>query len=509
MTKDVRYYPKRHMAPIPTPGKHAWQNDGQNIVYDRKNKCFRTWALGNPDWDVDKGFPNTSWISYKGKTIDTMKPEGVFIQGEASLNSSYWSGSTFVDWDNNLGRGEGFCFYYISGPAPYMQGISLLVADELGKTPVSLGMCCPPDLVPESLRDSGRDFRDCRVFWDDDHKQLVMAATIGLNFLFLKSTDGVNFTPISCVKGPGSGNDLVECPNVYQLPIKDVDGKDTGEKKFVILGASQGKDANFNITYEQCSAWLGEWDGVKFIPESVVPQKIDFGPDSYATVAGQKDKDGPVYFNSWLSNWSYSLAPQPFKGFQNVQGYPRTIWLQENEEGHLEIQSMPVDPTVLPDTTVSKYGALTVNKNKSLRLNPGQAYKVDLTVQKVNGAWPKSMTLSFHTGESNRRKFHTDFVITKDGKVRFDRLNAGREWPSYPDAPAKEWTNEYSIPATKGVMDGETLYVTAIVDVCSVEAFFNKGQASMAGLVFPPEGCTGFEVKASDPVSVEATITTL
>lgn len=509
MTGVFRYLPKHHMAPTPVPGGHAWQNDGQNIVYDRKNKVFRTWALGNPDWSVESGFPNTSWISYTGKTIDMMKPDTMLIQGEASLNASFWSGSCYVDYGNHLGRGDGVAYYYVSGPAPYLQGITLLIADELGEVPLSLGMCCPPDIVPLDLRDGGRDFRDCRVFWDEDHNQLIMATTIGRGFLFLKSLNGTDWTPLSSFYGPGTGNDLVECPNFYKLSIKDVDGVDTGEKKWVLLGASQGKDANYNITYENCTAWIGDWDGVKFTPESIVPQILDYGPDSYAAVAGRKDENSEVYFNSWLSNWCYCLDHSPYRGFQNLQGYPRTCWLQEEADGHLRVYSMPVEPTHTADTTVNKYPDITVNKNKSLKLNPGDAYKVDLTLKQVNGVWPKSITLSFHTGESDRRKFHTDFVISDDGKVTFNRLNAGREWPCYPNAPKPEWTKEYSIPASVGVTDGDEIYVSAIVDTSSVEAFFNKGQASMAGLCFPPEGCTGFEVNASSPVTVISAVTSL
>lgn len=499
------FAPVRHIAP-----STGWQNDGQNYVYDRTNKVWRTWALGNPDWKQSDGFPNTSWIAYAGATLDTMKYDGVFIQGCSSLNNSFWSGSCYVDWDNHLGRGHGYAYYFVSGPAPFMQGITLLVAKHLNVAPTNLGMCLNPDSVPVEMQDGGRDFRDCRVFWDTEHKQLVLAATVGLSYVFFASTNGTDWKYLSHFRGPGSGNDLVECPNFYRIPTYDSNGDKTTVYKWVLIGAIQGKSKDWVVTGESCVAWTGNWDGVSFTPDSITPQTLDFGPDSYAAVAGE-DPDGNVYFGHWLNNWVYSLDKFPEHGYHHIQSFPRKIWIQEEPSGEHLIRTMPVDVTPNRDTTVSDYGETVIGKDgkNKFTINPGRAYKVDLTLTKQNGAWPKTIDISVHDGVSNRRRYHTDLHITADGEVKFDRLHAGATWPNFPNQPSYAWTDNYSIPASVGITDDEFINLTMIVDTTSVEAFFNGGKASIAGLMFPPENCNDLVVTASDEVSVSAVVTSL
>lgn len=494
---SVAYYPKRHLAPVPVPGRHKWQNDGQNYVYDRKARLWRTWALGNPEWTPNSGFPTTSWISYSGPTIDTMtsdddrEPSGkdVFIDKNSSLSGTYWSGSVWVDEEDRLGRGRGSVYYYISGPAPVLQAIYLLVAKRLGEVPYNLGICCSPDLVPESVRDEGRDFRDCRVFWDDDNSQLVMATTIGTRFAFFRSVNGTSWDFLSSMEGPGP---LVECPNVMKLKIVDDHGNTLGHK-WAILGAVQGDYPGGTQSHECCVAWLGAWDGTQFIPdEQAKAIPLDYGPDSYATVAGRNGRS--TYVGCWLGNWDYSLLPSPYKGFQNIQSYPRACWIQTDYSGQQKVYTFPVEKadgiTGIggPRQTIGGEGNPDFASDE---VETSDCYRLDVVLDQVDGHWPEEVRISVNKGRVEGTEYSTDLIIYRSGQITFDRTRAGILYPGYPNEPPEDWGKTYSIPAGLKSNATSNMIITILIDTSSLEVFINGGQTSLTGLVFPPKGCTG------------------
>ena len=498
---------------MPIPGRHKWQNDGQNYVYDREAGLWRTWALGDPEWTPDSGFPTTSWISYSGPTIDTMTsddyrdPSGrdVFINRNSSLAGTYWSGSVWVDEESRLGRGHGSVYYYISGPAPVLQAIYLLVADRLGEVPYNLGMCCSPDLVPEALRDDGRDFRDCRVFWDEDHDQLVMSVTIGPRFAFFRSRNGTSWEFLSSLEGPGP---LVECPNVMKLKVTDDRGNTLGHK-WVILGAVQGDYPGGTQSNECCAAWIGSWDGIKFIPDKqgeAIP--LDYGPDSYATVAGKDSRY--AYVGCWLGNWDYSLLPSPYKGFQNIQSFPRVCWIQTDYSGQQKVYTLPVDKGLgFTHMRGGRPQTIGGDGNPAFTLGALQTsdcYRLNVILDQIEARWPDEVRISVNKGKVGSEDYSTDLIIHQSGEIVFDRTRAGILYPNYPDDAPDDWGKTYSIPSSLQSNARSRMIVTILIDTSSIEVFINGGQTSLTGLVFPPDGCTGVDVTSTHPVRVSVSV---
>lgn len=510
----TRYYPLRHMAPLPMQGKNSWQNDGQNLVFDPYEGLWRTWALGNPDWAPSQGFPQTSWIEYAGPALDQMVPIGMRIDRSTSPANTYWSGSCFVDWHNRLGRGYGAAWYYISGPAENgLQAVSLLTAPKLGVTPYPQGIVIPNEAVPEDKRNAGRDFRDCRVIWDDEHDQLVLSATCGSSFIFFASQDGLSWQYLSTLTGPGP---LVECPNMLQVPVRDENGLQTGEKRWVILGAVQGPFSAGTDSSECCTLWVGSWNGKSFIPDAGYPLPLDYGPDSYATTAGT-DHLGTPYLGYWLGNWNYCASYMPFAGFQNIQGLPRRCWLQPDPSGTLRLFSAPLatDMDAYSRTYEGPWQTLDANVFYSWpddAIPTGKCARIDITLEKKGAAWPDVTTLQLRAGAVDGVFYHTDIIIHGDsGTVTFDRASSGLDGPNKPAPGASiplpdAWTKPYTIPASVGITASNRITLSVLLDSCSVEAFFNGGLASMAGLIFPPDTCQGLTLLANGPVSATATI---
>lgn len=493
------FYPKRHMAPQVSKSGHSWQNDGQNYVFDKREGKWRTWALGNPDWTPDSGFPETSWIAYSGPSIDRMKPEGVFINKNMALAKSFWSGSCWVDEHNRLGRGHNSAYYYVSGMDPDVQGITLLVAKKLGEVPYSLGLTVPNYVIPSNWIDAGKDFRDCRVFWDDENDCLVMAATIGSRYVFLKSTNGTVWEPLSYIDGPGP---LVECPNVIDLKTFTADGKYRGIQK-VILGAVQGQYEGGTDSNECCAYWIGDWDGKTFTPKGDKAFPLDYGPDSYATVAGFKGTE--KYMGFWMGNWAYSLLPSPYKGFQNIQAFPRNVWIQPDSTGTDRVFSFPVEPHALRHKI--HLGNQIVAPSKPLVTSKAKfsdCYRVDMAIGKIHD-WPDEIKIEMKAGESEGKKYSTTLTINKDGSIVFDRSNSGY-YPNYPNTAPAEWTKTYAIPASRHLNSSDYMTLTILFDTSSVEVFVNGGEASLTGLVFPPEGCEAFGVTSTSPVSITTSV---
>lgn len=507
----TRYYPKRHMAPFPTKGYSSWQNDGQNYVWDRKEKVWRTWALGNPEWKPNElEFVKTGWISYKGKHLDTMEPDSsMFIDMGNGLSGTLWSGSCYVDWDNNLGRGEGYVYYYVSAPQPNLQGMQLLVAPKLGEVPYNIGMTIPPDGLPEEYRDGGRNFRDCRVFWDDENQQLVLSATCGSGFVFFVSQNGTEWSCTGGMEGPGP---LVECPNLYQLPIYDRSGNWTGDYQWTILGAVQGFYDGGTDSNECCVAWIGDWNGKTFIPKSNTPQPLDYGPDSYATAAGEDD-GGNSYVGFWIGNWSYCLEPLPYIGFQNIQSLPRKCWIQEQNNGELKVYNYLLDrdisnyEKIVTDSYQVIGGPRPVYKFSEDSSDPGFCYRLDVKLTKLNDNWPKKTLIKLCHGDLSGEEFYTSFSIDGDeGSVKLNRSNAGLDYPNSPNTIPFEWNREYTTPVDLDLLEKASIHLSFIVDSSSVEMFVDKGKYSLTSLIFPPEGCTGIDIDSSGEIGVQTTL---
>lgn len=503
----TRYYPLRHMAPYPVKGGTSWQNDGQNFVFDPYSGLWRTWALGNPDWKPADGFPQTSWIEYAGPALDQMVPLGVRLDRADYSADIYTSGSVFVDWHNKLGRGHGAAWYFVATlSAEHLQALMLLTAPALGTTPHVQGIVIPNDAVPPDQRGPGLDLRDCRVFWDDAHDQLVLSATCGAKFIFFASTDGFNWRYLSTLAGPGP---LVECPNMLQVPLHDANGSPTGKTRWVILGAVQGAWSGATDSFECCAVWVGNWDGTTFTPDAGYPLPVDYGPDSYASTTGT-DHLGRPFMGYWLGNWEYCTRVMPFEGFQNIQGLPRQCWLQPDSSGVVRLFSAPLE-TDLDAYSTSYAGSRQTLDSTTAYAWPNQAIptgkcaRVDITLERISESWPETITLQLRAGTVNGQSFHTDLTVNgTTGTVILDRSKAGSEGPAAP-VPAS-WTRPYTMPASLGVTSGKTITLSVLLDSCSVEAFINGGLGSMAALIFPPDTCQGLSLTASGTVSATATI---
>lgn len=510
-----RYYPLRHMAPLPTVGGNSWQNDGQNFVFDPYEGLWRTWALGLPEWRAGGGFPQTHWIEYAGPSLDQMTPLGIRIDRNTCPANSYWSGSVFVDWHNKLGRGYGSAWYYVSSPVENgRQAIMLLTAPRLGVTPAQQGIVIHNDAVPPAYRNAGRDFRDCRVIWDDQHDQLVLAATCGESFIFFASQDGLSWSFLSTMAGPGP---LVECPNLLLLPVRDSGGVLTGGRRWAVLGAVQGFYTGSSDSYECCAVWVGDWNGRTFTPDAGYPLPIDYGPDSYATTTGTDHLGHPVV-GYWLGNWTYCASYMPFGGFQNVQGLPRQCWLQKDHSGRLRLFSMPLESdrqAYADQITGSRQtigGTAGDYRWQDGALPTGKCFRLDVVLEQLGGAWPGQTIIKLRTGTVKGGYYHTDLIIDgKTGVVTLDRSGAGMEGPGSgaPGAPGNvpdAWTKPYTLPATMGITSGNRITLSVLMDSCSLEAFFNEGLGSMAALIFPPDTCQSLTLAATAPVSAITTI---
>lgn len=507
------FYPLRHMARAPKRGGNSWQNDGQNFVYDPYEGLWRTWALVNPDWKAGNGFPETHWGEYVGPSLDQMVPTDIRIDKSSSPDHSLWSGSCFVDWHNHLGKGYGAAWYFVSAPTPQNQSILLYVAPRLGVDPSAQGVVIPFSAVPQDLWSQSNSFRDCRVFWDDDHNQLVLAATCGETFGIFTSTNGLDWTFRSSVQGPGP---LVECPNMMKVKVRDVNGLTTNATRWCIIGCIQGYYAGSGDSYENCALWVGNWDGTTFVPDNGYPLIWDYGPDSYAATAGQDDQ-GNTFVGTWLGSWAYCGSYMPFQGFQNIQGMPRQCWLQPDTTGLLRLYTAPLASDMSAYRRVTQGSRQTISASNDYiwpdgTLPTGKCFRLDIVLTQQNGVWPGTTTLKLRTGTVNGAYYHTDLVLNgQDGTITLDRSGSGPVGPgsSAPGAGGPlpdSWTKPYRIPASLTGLSETRVKLTVLMDACSLEAFVNDGLSSLSSLIFPPDACQNLTLTASSAVTAAAQI---
>ncbi|TPW34389.1 GH32 C-terminal domain-containing protein [Oecophyllibacter saccharovorans] len=544
----TRYYPLRHMARQPSPDSNSWQNDGQPYVWDRKNKIWRSWALTNAQWQAGDGFPKTSWGEYVGASLGQMVPTVTRIDRDTAPAQTLWSGGLYVDWDDHLGWGAGTVFYYIAAPDPVYQSCLLYVAPELGITPRLIGTVIYNQDIPPAWTNSGRDFRDFRLFWDEDHNQLVMVACMGQNFGFFTSTDGMSWTARSPLAGPGP---LIECPSLQKIKLRDRQGRATDQTRWCLIGCVQGAWDDEVITNECCIYWVGNWDGATFTPDAFYPQTWDWGRDSYSSVTGQ-DEQGNTFCGAWLGNWQYCAVPMPWKGFQNIQGLPRQCWLQPEPSGFLRLYTAPLADDRKVYSLVCQNGLQGIDAgspylwpSEIVASGTGVCFRLDITLMQMGGAWPDQVLLQIRTGtipegQPHAGNYHMDFLVDfKDQKLLIDRTHSGWELPNYsanpgsPSPPDHKSYNPWSTPTPVPMepkprvvnsvlqaavrddpvpagqlttMDAPTKRLTLLVDACSVELFCDGGRTSASTLFFPPDVCQGLSLTTTGPVVASAIV---
>ncbi|MBL7473031.1 glycoside hydrolase family 32 protein [Robertkochia sediminum] len=311
------------------------------------------------------------------------------------------------------------------------------------------------------------DFRDPKVFWDEEQSQWIMLLVAGDHLRIYSSPNLIEWTWLSEFgRDQGAHGGVWECPDMFRLTTPE------GEEKWVLLISINPGGPNGGSATQY---FVGDFDGIAFTSDQVEVKWVDWGTDNYAGVTYNHTPDGERVFIAWMGNWDY--APKtPTQGWRGAMTLPRTLSLCRSNTSY-ELKSYPVNAfSKLRNTIrVRREDLPGESRFQTSNFNAAEiVFKTTLTDQKwvFSNAAGNSLVIALYA---------------KTKTLTLDRSNSG---VTHFDPSFTQAVQIAEIPH----LPEEPFEVRMILDACSVELFLNEGQYTMTSLVFPEQPFTKLSV---------------
>ena len=418
-----RFRPLYHHTP-----QYGWMNDPNGMFYkDGVWHLYYQWNPYGSQWE------NMTWGH--STTRDLIHWEAQPTAIEADGLGAIFSGSCVTDGDRVVA-------FYTSAAAAQTQ--SMAVSTDGGKT-------FKKHAGNPVLTSNAPDFRDPKVFWNEQAKMWNMVLAVGQEMRIFSSKNLTDWKHESSFgKEYGNHGGVWECPDLFPL----TNGQTT---KWVLLcNINPGGPFGGSAT----QYFIGDFDGHKFTCESMpkVTKWLDYGKDHYATVSFYNAPENRRVVLAWMSNWQYANQV-PTKQFRSANSIARDLGLfKDGEETYVSV----VPSKEMDAVRGGKLKKLTEACEVVIDLK-GTA---DITLQNTKG---EQVTMHY---DAQKQEFQMD--RTKSGDTSFSEA-----FPCVTTAP------------THGQMKQLRLFI----DRCSMEAFASDGRMAMTNLVFPSEPYTELKVK--------------
>lgn len=317
------------------------------------------------------------------------------------------------------------------------------------------------------LNNSGeQDFRDPKVFWNEQINKWNMVLAVGDRIKIFSSSNlkewkwESDFKPADDLKQLGTW----ECPDLFSM--KD---KFSSEERWVMIvnhdkyapnGGSGGR------------YFVGTFDGKTFTNDQ--PSKwLDNGTDFYAAVTFGNVPDNKRILLAWMSNWQYATKV-PTEVWRSAMTLPRELSLKKTESGFVLYQQPVAQMAGIRKMVYSKaWEKLPFSRNQ---LDLSQA-EVSFNISNAEEA---IITLSNSKGECYTVSF-------KDNQLIADRSKSGKT--SFSDLFANKVQTMN--------LEGERIsHIQLILDKSSIEVLINGGRFSFTNLFFPDEPWSAISIQS-------------
>ena len=435
--REKAYRPTYHFTP-----EYGWMNDPNGLVY--QDGEWHLFYQFNPYGSL---WGNMHWGHAVSRDLVKWDHLGVAIAPDAL--GSVFSGSAIVDQENTAGFGRNaiVAMYTSAGDN---QTQSLAYSNDGGRTFAKY----PGN--PVIVAENKPDFRDPKMFWDDQTRQWKVVLAAGQEVQFYSSDNLKDWTYESSFgKDYGCHDGVWECPDLIRLPFE---GK---EKWVLILNINPGGPFGGSAT----QYFVGSFDGKTFRCDDLptVTRWMDYGKDHYATVTWSNAPAGRTVALAWMSNWQYANAV-PTQQFRSANSVPRDLSLiRKGSEVILKSTPSPEMEALRGRPVKYKLGTAPVDLFKS----PQRAYElvIRFTLPKKKGA---AIVLSNALGEQ--------VVFTYEAETQtfsMDRRGSGNV----------QFSEAFASVTTAPARVGGKMELRLLVDSASIEAFGED--FCMTNLVFP------------------------
>lgn len=385
-------------------------------------------------------------------------------------HGAIFSGSAVVDWNNTTGffdREPGLVAIFTSADnypdsdRP-RQRQSLAYSKDNGRTWVTYEG--NPVLSDVTIT----DYRDPKVFWDEDTEKWVMVLATGQSVTIYTSPNLKDWRFASEFGSTAGSHDGVwECPDLFKLPV---DGDANNEKwvMFVSIGDNPKLKEGSRTQY-----FIGQFDGTTFVNDNSDETILwlDFGRDNYAGVSWSDipQHDGRRIYIGWMSNWRYANQV-PTESWRSAMTLPRELSLISTEFGIRLVQQV-----------VSEFDSIRKRSEKH------QDFSVESDLPVPFNMLSPLMEVAVEFENDNASSYGIEIqgaenemtVICYDSGrnvLRVDRTNSGDNSFSESFATVQEAALQ---------LDSGKLKLQIIMDASSAEIFANDGKAAFTSLIFP------------------------
>jgi len=317
---------------------------------------------------------------------------------------------------------------------------------------------------PVIVNPGTRDFRDPKVFWHEVSKKWVMILVAGDHAELYGSADLKTWAKLSEFgKEFGAHGGVWECPDLFPLTVE---GEST-QKWVMIININPGAPNGGSGT----QYFLGDFDGITFTCDSKKSKTawIDYGPDDYAGITWSNAPGDRKIFIGWMSNWAYA-QDVPTDPWRSACTVPRELTLvRVNDSLHVRSLVSPEIQYLIEES--KEHEQFTVND--SLDLTAGIGFPINTSVFE-GSVEEKDFTIEFLNDLGQRIVIGYESV---GNRYFIDRKGSGRTDFS------KTFAGEIFAPR---IGTGDIKF-TVVLDVPSVEVFFDDGLSVMTSLFFPDE----------------------
>ncbi|MBM1105676.1 glycoside hydrolase family 32 protein [Aurantibacter crassamenti] len=462
------YRPNFHFTP-----KKGWMNDPNGMFY--YNGYYHLYYQHYPDgttwgpmhWGHAISKDLISWVE---------KPIALYPDDKGYI----FSGSAVVDVDNTSGFSE-----KSKTPVVAMftyHDMKKEKADKIDVETQAIAYSLDEGLTYEKYEGNPvvknpdiRDFRDPKVNWDEERKQWTMVLAAGQEIMFYASQDLKEWELISTFgEGIGNHGGVWECPDFFQLPVKDSE-----ETKWVLLVSINPGGPNGGSATQY---FVGDFDGKVFtIDQNFKEQQaddhtfwVDHGRDNYAGVTWSNvtTANGGKLFIGWMSNWLYANNV-PTDNWRSAMTIARELSLIKSN-GTYRLISNPVNELKgyrgkkVADKNIAIEGETILVTSKT----------VNLTKTEINFEIPDLADGTYTFVLSNDKGDELSFGYEATENSFFvDRNKTGENG----------FSEKFSDRISKAVRtaNSDTLTGKIILDKTSIEIFFDEGETVMTEIFFP------------------------
>lgn len=466
LVKFEKYRPQFHFTP-----EANWMNDPNGLVYYKGN--YHLFYQYYPDSTI---WGPMHWGHAKSKDLLHWVHRPVALYPD-SLGYIF-SGSAVIDKNNTSGFGKEamVAMFTYHDPIKEKEGSILFQTQGIAYSADEGETWTKYEENPVIENPGIRDFRDPKMFWNEDKAIWQMVLVAKDHVQFYESPDIKDWKKISEFRfedNPPMG--VWECPDLFKLKVEG-----TQEEKWVLIisHGTGAPNAGSGTRY-----FIGDYDGTTFTTNQKESQWVDYGTDNYAGVTFNNEPNNKRIFIGWMSNWDYAITT-PTESWRSAMTLPRELSLMKEGDTYY-LKSPFIEGLNSLAKSISKT-EITGNIPYQFRYNHLQSSVIsfDADIQ-------EKLLITF--SNSKKESFKISYNIN-DGFVKLDRTKSGMV----------DFNEKYKSSAIQKMFIGnkKKLSFKLVLDASSIEIFINGGQYVMTNQIFPNENFSNFEIFPKENVKV-------